>query len=93
VRIDFTSSVVKPHVLKLEQLFRSRLAGLLGTIVGDARKADELRSAFDITARDPKGLLQVVLEIYQAYFQHLSPRVPRVAAVNGSKPVRYRRSA
>ena len=60
VRIDFASSTVKPHVLKLHDLFWDRLTGLLEPIVGDFNKAKEMRAHLD-KPEAGAGLLMAVL--------------------------------
>jgi hypothetical protein len=92
VRIDFTSATVKPHVIQLHELFRTRLTGLLQPVVGDATKADELRASFEITPDAGAGLLLAVLTVYQAYFHRLSPHITRVPEIHIPKPTKYRRS-
>jgi hypothetical protein len=91
VKVDFTSPLVKPHVVRLHELFQARLTGLLEPVVGDTIKANELRDAFEITPEAGAGLLLAVLSVYQAYFHRVIPHITRVASIQIPKPLRYRR--
>ena len=92
-KVDFTSATVKPHVLRLHQLFGSRLSGLLLPVVGDSNKADELGASFGISPEAGAGLLLAVLSVYQAYFHRLSSHITRVPNIQIPKPIRHKRRA